>query len=126
MNEKRALSKKSDWLIIGIVLLVLLMLIFLPDLFSKAGETAVISVDGVVVATVDLAAAEDGDFRIDELPDVVFTVKEGKIAITSVDCPDKLCVRTGYISNGDESIICLPNRIIVQIEGEASFDAIVN
>ena len=125
-QQKRALAKKSDWLIIGGVLIALILLMFVPDLFSKAGGKAVISVDGVATATVSLEAADDGEFRLEELPNVVFTIKDKKIAITSVDCPDKLCARTGFIGNAGESIICLPNRIIVQIEGEAQFDAVVN
>ena len=124
-GQQRALSKKSDWLIIGAVLIVLCLLMFLPDLFAETGKTAVISVDGTVIKTVDLTA-EEGEFRLKELPDVVFAVDNQKIAIVSVDCPDKLCERTGYIQNAGESIICLPNRIIVQIEGESEFDAVVN
>ena len=39
--------------------------------------------------------------------------------------PDKLCVKQGEISKAGESIICLPNRIIVSVEGgeESGIDA---
>lgn len=33
------------------------------------------------------------------------------------DCPTQDCVRTGTISRGGQSIVCLPARIIVRLEG---------
>lgn len=35
------------------------------------------------------------------------------------DCPTQDCVRTGLISRGGQSIVCLPARIIVQLTGTA-------
>ncbi|KAI4447103.1 hypothetical protein C823_001622 [Eubacterium plexicaudatum ASF492] len=42
------------------------------------------------------------------------------------DCPDQLCVHQKAISGQGETIVCLPNKIVVEIaEGEdADLDAI--
>lgn len=37
--------------------------------------------------------------------------------VTASDCPTQDCVRTGTISRGGQSIVCLPARIIVRLEG---------
>ena len=34
------------------------------------------------------------------------------------DCPDRLCMRRGAIRYAGDSIICLPNKVVVEISGE--------
>lgn len=46
-------------------------------------------------------------------------IKNGKVSMISADCPDKLCVRSREISAVGESIVCLPNNVILKITGEA-------
>lgn len=43
-------------------------------------------------------------------------IKDGVCFMKSAECKNKVCVHTGKISKKGESIICLPNRIIAQIE----------
>ncbi len=51
-------------------------------------------------------------------------IKNGKIRIKKAPCRDKICMRQGWISSSGESLICLPNRVIVYVTGEARYDAI--
>ena len=39
------------------------------------------------------------------------------LSVAVSDCPTQDCVRTGTISRGGQSIVCLPARIIVRLEG---------
>lgn len=50
------------------------------------------------------------------------TVSQGKICVSDADCPDKVCINTGWISNGIVPIICLPNRLEIRIKGGADSD----
>jgi len=45
-------------------------------------------------------------------------VEHGRICISDASCPDHVCVHTGWISDGVVPIVCLPNELIIQIEGE--------
>lgn len=45
-------------------------------------------------------------------------VQGGRVAVTDADCPDKVCVKSGWILNSGESIICLPHKLVLRIEGE--------
>ena len=40
-------------------------------------------------------------------------VRPGSIGILSADCPDKLCVHQGFISDSRLPITCLPNRLVI-------------
>lgn len=44
-------------------------------------------------------------------------IEDGEAWIQKASCPNKLCVRQGRISRPGESIICLPNKIVITIKG---------
>ena len=69
--------------------------------------------DGQLVRTVPLD--QDGVFSIDELPNVVFEAKEGEIAFIRSDCPDKVCILSGYLHTPGQMAACLPNRVAIRI-----------
>ena len=43
--------------------------------------------------------------------------------MTSSDCPTQDCVHTGAITRGGQSIVCLPARIVIQLEGGPEADS---
>lgn len=47
-----------------------------------------------------------------------------KIRVIEADCPDKIDVEQGYISKIGESIVCLPNRMLIEIKGKDKDDGI--
>ncbi len=51
------------------------------------------------------------------------TVKDGAVMITSADCPDKVCVKTGAISGGAVPIVCVPHRLEIRIVNGDGADA---
>ena len=42
-------------------------------------------------------------------------IRPGSIGIISADCPDKLCVRQGFISDSRLPVTCLPNRVVIRL-----------
>ena len=42
------------------------------------------------------------------------------------DCPDHLCMKQGEISHKGETIVCLPNRVVIEVESnqDSEFDAV--
>jgi len=96
---------------------------------SKA-PVARVYIDGVPVREIDLAAVtEPYTFTLqtgggeNEL-----LVEHGRIRMYTADCPDKTCVRQGWIANGLVPIVCLPHKIVIRIEEaphhNAPFDAV--
>ena len=47
-------------------------------------------------------------------------ISEGRAHMEEADCPDKSCTRMKEIRFEGESIICLPNRVVLKITGGAS------
>ncbi|MBQ1371696.1 MAG: NusG domain II-containing protein [Oscillospiraceae bacterium] len=46
-------------------------------------------------------------------------VEPGRIRVAEANCPDRICVQTGWISNGLRPIVCLPARLCIQMENAA-------
>lgn len=51
---------------------------------------------------------------------VVIEVKDGGVRVVESSCLQKICVNTGRINRPGQNIICLPNKVLVTIEGKES------
>ena len=60
------------------------------------------------------------------LGDTVVEISGGQARVLSSPCAEKLCVRSGAIARPGEWIACLPNRVILDIQGDSrqSADAV--
>lgn len=58
----------------------------------------------------------------------VLTISGGRASVAEADCGDHTCVNTGWIDRRGESIICLPHRLVIHVEGgpAPAVDAVVN
>lgn len=118
------MNKKRLWdilLIAGLLLLSGLLYLFLRP--GAEGVWAVVTVDGQETAR--YALSEDRTVTLGGEGYNVLQIAGGSAAVIDANCGDRTCVRTGTISRTGESIICLPHRLTVRIEGggEPDFDA---
>ena len=56
---------------------------------------------------------------------VVLTAEN--VSVERSDCPTQDCVHTGHISRSGQSIVCLPARVVIQLEGgtDSGVDAVI-
>ena len=84
---------------------------------AKKGACAVVLIDGTETARYPL----DENIRVDIKTDGghvnTLVIEDGRAFIESADCPDCLCVKQGRISEEGQSVICLPHKVVVRIEG---------
>ena len=55
---------------------------------------------------------------------ITLVIEQDGVYVEYADCPTQDCVRTGKITRAGESIVCLPNRVVVTLEGAGEFDAV--
>ena len=113
--EKRRL--RYDILLISVVLCLSLILGLIIFLTRKEGNTVKIKIEGKKVAEYSLDA--DGEYSLNGGTNIL-KISNGEAYLIHADCPDKTCVKTGKIKYVGESIICLPNKLSVVIQGDAS------
>ena len=119
--EKRSI--KVDIAVFAGVVIIGAVLAGVFLLGKKPGKTVVVSIDGKAIATYpldedrqELLIGKDGGTNR-------LIITKGEAWIDEADCPDKLCVHQGKISNVNESIVCRPHRITVRIEGSDAGEA---
>lgn len=85
---------------------------------TSAGElTAVVSVDGVEIDRVSLErTAGERTYRAGEYT-LTVEYAAGSARVLFSDCPTQDCVHTGAVSRGGQSVVCLPGRLILRLEG---------
>ncbi len=87
--------------------------------------TAVVTVDGGTVVTLPLyppyTSEESQFYRLDSIPyPLVLEYKTGAIRVSEYHCPNGDCARVGWISQSGQQIVCLPNRLVVKLQGGGS------
>ena len=84
---------------------------------AEGGKTAEIIKDGEVVEQIDLSAVDEPyDLKIESGGGYnIAHVESGAVSITEADCPDKVCIRQGKITDASYPIVCLPHKLTVRI-----------
>ena len=117
--------KKNDWILLGVICAAAGFL-FLWRFLQPSPESAEIEikVDGSLQGTYSLW--EDQEIAIGNTN--VLVISDGKAKMRSAECPDQICVRQKAISKKGETIVCLPNKVIVEVtEGNtAELDGVAN
>lgn len=121
--ESRRFTPFDLLLVAGVVTLAVFLIMSSIAKASGPGETAIVEVNGHEVMKISLL--ENRDYTVEGFRGKSsISVRDGQISMIDSDCPDKLCVKMGWISNNDTSVICLPNRVVIRITGTGSFDTI--
>lgn len=92
--------------------------LLLPKKISR--PVARITLDSVVVQEIDLGLVGAAySFTLEGADGLTNTilVEPGRIRVSEAGCPDQICVHQGYISDGTVPIVCLPNKLIIEITG---------
>ena len=117
-NRMRLAFCKGDTIVI---LFVILLAIFIGVLFmmktgTDRGTAVCVYQDGIKIQ--ELPLGEDTEILIQNSYTNKLAVKDEKAAIIESDCPGMDCVHSGWISGKGRSLVCLPNRVEIRIEGE--------
>ena len=114
-NINHSRKKKNDIVFVCILLTVGLLGALFLFLSKTEGDTVRVVSDGSVVK--EFSLSENVRTRIffgDGYNELV--IQDGKAFVEEASCPDGICVSHRPISNDGESIICLPNKLVVEVK----------
>ena len=121
--------KKKEFIFIGALLAVsVLLCVYVYVLPHVKYGSIQITVDGELYGTYSL-----GKDQVIAIGDTnVCVIKNGEVKMTEANCPDHLCMKQPAVGSAGGYIVCLPNRVVIQGEGdsdsqdsESGFDAVV-
>ena len=120
--------KKNDLILAGIILVIAISALIVLNLNKKEGNTVTVKVDGKVYK--EFSLNEDITYEIEGVNGGtnLMVIKDGYADIIDASCPDKDCVDQKHINKDGETIVCLPNKVVLEIhsDNESDIDAIAN
>ena len=119
--EKKRL-RRNDALFIAALLAVVLVAGACLYLFRGEGDTVTVSIDGKVVATYPLGVDRTEDILTEGGGLTRLIIRDGKAYIASASCPDGICAAHKPIHRDGESIVCLPNKVVVTVKTAENAD----
>ena len=101
-------------------ILAVVILVFYVGMTSalQSGDSIIITVNGSEYGRYSLTENKEIPIKIDGKVTNIVTIENGTAYMLEADCPDQLCMHQKAISKDKESIICLPNRVVVTVESE--------
>lgn len=126
--------KKADILVIILLVITSFLIYFftnkLPKEENDISKKVVITVDGKIYKELPLTNNTKEKIDINTIygkNEVI--IENGKVYMHESNCKEKICMKMGKISIAGDSIICLPNRLMVKIvsdkKNEDSLDLII-
>ena len=90
------------------------------------GSNILITVDGEEYGTYSLLEEQNIVIEQGDAKNVI-VIEGGKAYMLDASCPDQLCVDQNEISFDKESIICLPNKVVLTVisDVESEVDGII-
>ena len=115
----RLKAHRNDILLVTALLLLGGALALFLRLTRQAGGTVSVRIDGKTV--MELPLSEDIRIVLGEGEHTnTLVIEGGKARIVEASCPDKICVGQGTVQYAGESIVCLPHKLVVTIQGGAA------
>lgn len=127
MDTKKRFGKK-DAVFLGLLLLVAILVFFFTGYFQKEqGVMVKVTVDGKVYGTYALEKEQTVDIKTGDKTTNILKISDGKAKMLTADCPDQLCVHQQAISKENQTIVCLPNKVVAEVTGNSKkdYDAVV-
>lgn len=117
-REMRLKFCKGDVVVISFVVMlaVLIGVLFLVKTGMDKGNTVEVYREGKKIQ--EFSLYEDREILIENNYTNKLQIKNGKAAIVESDCPGTDCVHSGWIGETGRSLVCLPNRVEIRIQGE--------
>ena len=125
-NRKRRYFNGYDAALIVLLAALALVIMLCLDFEVSDGSYACVYVD----------AEPSGEYPLYEDREIVIegyngsrnvlVIEDGRAYMKEASCPDRLCMHQGRIDKSGQTIVCLPNRVVIEIKnGEGGgYDAI--
>ena len=126
MKTKNRSKKRNDFILFALILVMGAGVSLFNAALSQPGDTVVVTtgrdVQGVYALATDIEIMlEDGENRN------VIVLADGMAKMTEANCANGDCLAARAIDKTGQSIVCLPNKVLINIEGagDTEVDSVV-
>lgn len=110
--------KKNDvvLLVFYIILTIAMTGYVVQDKINATEDQIQIYSDGKVVKSIEWPAKNQKFEVSSELGFIVVKIENNQVSVVDSNCRDRICVHTKAVDQGGEMIVCLPNKMYVEIK----------
>ncbi len=109
---------KNDIILLGTILIISIIAIIVVNIFKEKGTYVVVVNDQKEVATYSIEENIEIKLSFEDDKYNILVIKDGYAYIKDATCKDHICVKHNKISMVGETIVCLPNKIVIKITGD--------
>ncbi len=108
--------KRSDLILIGVLLFAALAALFAIRAFREEGSTVAVLQNGTEIGRYPLNAPMTLLIEGEQGQQNTLIIKDGRAAVSHATCPDGICAAHAPVSQVGETIVCLPHRLVITVE----------
>ena len=117
--------KKGDFFIFFLILAVSVSVAISFYRTPLAANTVKIYVDSKEYATYVISDGYEKNVTVKtDFGYNLIELQSGSVRMLESDCPNHDCIQMGSISQAGDMLVCLPNKVMVVLEGGDSVDAV--
>lgn len=119
MNTR--IFKTGDTILIVSIAVIAILLMAWNTLGVSPGQqiTASITQNGNLIKQINLKDLKDSDYvYINEPIKQVILAEKGRIRFLESDCPNQICVKTGWLTKSGDRAVCMPSKVVITIVGD--------
>ena len=112
--------KKADIVLFILILVFGLAVSWWSLTTNTGGDKAIVTVDGELYGTYSLSQDQTIEVVQKDGHTNYITIKDGMVSMAYSTCKNQVCVNAGAISETRDSIVCLPNKVMIEIQSSGS------
>jgi hypothetical protein len=113
--------KPGDYILIAVLLFSAVLHPILQHTSASSSATAVVFIGDRQV--MEISMQTDSLYHLQGvLGPADIEVADGHVHMLRSTCPHQTCMKMGWISQPKEVVVCIPNRILIRIEGKSEND----
>ncbi len=119
-NSQNNRKKRNDIILAAAILIIAVAGLLFVNATKENGSSVVVKIDGVEKykysleenITQEIITGDNGEYTN------TLVIEDGKACVVNANCPDGICVEHREISYVGETIVCLPHKVVVEVQKE--------
>lgn len=115
--------KKGDLILIVCILVIAGLVLAWNTILAASNNEyliAVITQDGKTITKIDLSVVKKPEYvYINTGIKQVILAEKARIRFLESECPDKICLRTGWLTKAGHKAVCVPSKTMITIVGDS-------
>jgi hypothetical protein len=103
----------ADKVLIGVILLAIGISTWWVFKGNKGEMVEIQTPDGI--KNIPLSSKPQTIFAYGTLGTTTIEIKKKKVRVTNSPCPQKICVKMGWKDKNNQTIVCVPNKVVIKV-----------